>query len=262
MFIIGERINPAGKPALAFAIREGKTVLIQQEALEQERAGVDALDIQASLRDVDSAQVMQKVVETIRFISKIPLVIDDRNPEIIEVGLRTAGGSTFINSPMDQDSTDTRIFSLAKEFKAEVLFLPLKRNRIPANIEEHLQTSSLILKRFEENGISRTRVVVDAMLLAFKQAKEKVIDTLERIKRLKAELGVRTVIGLSNISYGFKNRDRLNARFLKLAKGCGLDFVICDPLQKEIMKVAKEEAGVLTQLDAKKFLEFAETCGS
>lgn len=260
MFIIGERINPAAKPALAFAIREGKTTLIQQEALAQEREGAQALNIQASLTDVDRVCVMRKIVETIRFISQIPLVIDERDPEILAAGLRAAGDEVFINSPINLDDAHPKIFSLAKEFNAETLFLPLTHNRIPVSIEEHIQTSSLILKRLEEHGIPRKRVVVDAMLLAFKQAKEKVTETLERIKRLKAELGVRTVIGLSNISYGLKQRDKLNARFLKLAKGYGLDFVICDPLQKEVMAVATEEAEGLSESDTKKFLEFAETC--
>ena len=264
MFIIGERINPAGKPALAFAIREGKTNLIQQEVLAQERAGAQALDVNVSLYDIDCVQVMQKVVETIRFVSQIPLAIDDRDPEIVAVGLKAAGSHAFINSPIDEESTNTKIFSLAKEFKTEMFFLPLKENRIPGNTEDHIKTSGFILKRLEENGIPRKRVAVDAMLLALKQAKKEVIQTLETIKRLKTELGVRTLIGLSNISYGLKYREKLNARFLKLAKGCGLDFVICDPLQREVMAIAGEEeppfAQSNTKMDIKKFLEFAETC--
>ncbi len=261
MFIIGERINPAGKPALALAIREGKTNLIQQEAISQERCGAQALDINVSLPDVDRSKAMRKVVEAIRSISEIPLVIDDSDPKVVEIGLREAKTDAFINSPIDLDSTDAKFFSLAKEFKTEIFFLPLKGNQIPKSIDEHIKTSGLILKRLEENGISRDRVVIDAKLLTLKQAKRKVTDTLETIKRLKTELGVRTIMGLSNISYGLKNREKLNARFLRLAKGYGLDFVICDPIQKDVIAAAIEEELETANLsETKKFLKFAESC--
>ena len=258
MFIIGERINPAGKPDLALAIREGRTNLIQQEAISQERCGAQALDINVYLPGIERAQTMRSVVEVVRSVSQLPLVIDDRDSDIVEVGLRQAETNVFINSPIDIDNTSTKIFSLAKQFNAEMFILPLKQNRIPANLTEHIHLSSLVLKRLEENGISRERVIIDAMLLALREAKAKVIETLDRIKRLKAEVGVRTVIGLGNISYGLKRRQALNARFLKLAKGSGLDFVICDPLQKEVMTAAMDESETFTQSDVKKFLEFAE----
>ena len=260
MLIIGERINPAGKPALAFALRQGKTVPIQQEAIAQERAGAQALDINIQLSDIDCADAMRKVVETIRFISPIPLVIDDQNPDILEIGLRQAGSNAFVNSPVDVEGTDVKIFSLVRAFKTDAFVLPLKQNRIAENFEEHMKLSHLLVKRFEENGIPRKRLVIDAMLLTLKQAKSKVAETLETIKRLKSELGVRTVIGLSNLSFGLKKREKLNARFLRLAKGCGLDAVICDPLQKEVMNAGNDDAEPFTELGVKKFLEFAETC--
>ncbi len=260
MFIIGERINPAGKSDLALAIREGKTNLIQQEAISQERCGVQALDINVYLPDIERVRVMRSVVDVVRSVSQLPLVIDDRDPEVVEAGLREAKTNVFINSPIDANTPNGKIFSLVKEFKTEIFFLPLKGNQIPENTDEHIKASDLILKRLEENGIPRKRVAVDAMLLALKQAKEKVIETLETIKRLKAELGVRTLIGLSNISYGLKNRGKLNARFLKLAQGSGVDFVICDPLQKEVMAVAMGKSETVVQSNVKKFLEFAETC--
>lgn len=265
MFIIGERINPAGKPALALAIREGRTNLIQQEAISQERCGAQALDVNVFLPDLDRIETMRKVVEIIRFTSEIPVVIDDPDLEVVESGLREAKVNAFINSPIDADNVNTKIFSLCKEFKTELFFLPLKGNQIPKNVDEHIKISSLILKRLEENGISREKVIIDAMLLALKEVKAKVIEALDRIKRLKTELGVRTVIGLSNISYGLSKRQKLNARFLKLAKGCGLDFVICDPIQKDVMAMAVEEEletfpQVNPKVDTKKFLEFAETC--
>ncbi|MBI4395030.1 MAG: dihydropteroate synthase [Candidatus Omnitrophica bacterium] len=259
MFIIGERINPAGKSSLASAIREGKENVIQEEAQAQERAGADRLDLQVYLPDLDRRKAIKMVVESVRSVSHLPLVIDERDPEIVAAGLQAAGMNASINSPIDCQA-DARIFSLAKESKAETFFLPLNQNRIPLSTEEHLETSGFILKRFEEHGIPKNRIVIDAMGLALKQVKRKAIDVLERIKRLKAELGIQTVMGLSNISYGLKDRSELNARFLKLAQGCGLDFVICDPLQKEVMAVARAKAEMSSQAEMKEFFEFAETC--
>ena len=260
MFIIGERINPAGKRDLTRAIREGKKTLIQQEAIQQERAGAQALDINIYLPDVERTQAIRIVTEGVRAVSRLPLVIDDRDADVVEVGLRHAGSDTFINSPINPDRTGPKIFSLAKQFNSQMIILPLKENRIPADSMEHVEITQLILKRLEEFGISKDRVAIDAVLLALKQAREQVMKTLETIKRLKAELGVRTVIGLSNISYGLKKRGELNARFLRLAKDCGLDFVICDPLQKEVMAIAMGEVKPSERSEEKQFLKFAETC--
>ena len=260
MFIIGERINPAGKPELIRAIRERKKELIQKEAQAQERAGAQALDINVSLVQTDRFEAMEWAVKNIRAVTQLPLVIDDHEPEVIEAGINAVQSNCWINSPMNSDGDNEKIISLAKKFNGEMLTLPLKQNRIPLNPEEHIKASELLLKQLEDHDISRKRIVIDAMLLSLKQAKEKVMDTLEIIKRLKGELGVRAVIGLSNISYGLKNREELNARFLKLAQGCGIDFVICDPLQKKVMAVAKGGSKISGRLAGRTFLEFAETC--
>ena len=260
MFIIGERINPAGKADLSRAIREGKKTLIQQEAIAQERAGAQALDINVYLPDVERTQAIRIVAEGVRAVSRLRLAIDDREADVVESGLRHGGSDALINSPIDPDQVNTKIFSLAEQFNSEMIILPLKANRIPADPEEHLEISRRTLKRLEGFGISKDRVVIDAVLLALKQAKERAMNTLETIKRLKADLGVRTVIGLSNLSYGLKRRQELNARFLRLAKGCGLDVVICDPLQEEVMAAAKGAAEPSARSEEKQFLEFAETC--
>ncbi|OGW86672.1 MAG: hypothetical protein A3A81_03020 [Omnitrophica bacterium RIFCSPLOWO2_01_FULL_45_10b] len=260
MFIIGERINPAGKPELVRAIREEKKEFIQKEAQAQERAGAQALDINVYLPDLDRARAMKWAAETIRSVSQLPLVMDDRDPAVVESGLKAARENSWINSPVDLDGDHEKILSLAKQFNAQLLTLPMKQNRISWNPKEHIAISKLLLERFENFGISRQNIVIDAMVLALKQAKEKVMDTLETLKGLKEELGVRTLLALSNVSYGLKNREELNARFLKLTRECGIDFVICDPLQKKVMAVAKAEPEVSGHLENRKFLEFAETC--
>ena len=260
MFIVGERINPAGKSELARALREGKKTLIQQEAIAQERAGVQALDLNVYLPDVNRAQAMRIAVEAVRAVSALPLAIDDRDPEVLEAGLRHAQANSIINSPIDSESSGVKIFSLAGSYNSELFILPMKGNHIPASPKEHIEITKCILKKLEDSGIKRERVAIDAALLALKQAGKKVMDTLETIQRLKTELGVRALIGLSNISYGLRHREELNTRFLCLAKECGIDLIICDPLQEQVMTVAKGGTKSSFRSDKNEFLEFAETC--
>lgn len=260
LFVVGERINPAGKPRLRNAIRNRKPAFLQQEALAQERAGAQALDLNVFISGLNRLEAMRFVAGSIRSVVHLPLVMDDRDPEVVREGLVQAKEGGFINSPVDVEARDEEIFKLAKQFRAGLFLLPMTHHQIPRDSAEHLRASRLLLERLEDCGIPREQVAFDAIVLALKQAKAKVVETLERIKRLKSELGVRTVIGLSNVSYRLRNRSKLNARFLKLAKACGLDVVICDPLQEEVMAVAQAEMETPGRFDKREFLEFAETC--
>ena len=260
MFVIGERINPAGKRELACAIREAKAAFIQKEAMDEERSGADALDINVYLPDINRSQAMRMVVQSVRCVSKLPLVVDDQDPSVIQTGLECGAPNVFINSPISVGNLNKKVVALAKQFKAEMLFVPLEKGRALLAAADRIRVTRLVLEQLEDAGISRDRVIVDAVLFALKQVKGKVTETLETIRQLKSELGVRAAIGLSNISYGLQRRRKLNARFLQLAKGCGLDVVICDPLQKEVMAVAKNKAKRLNHGEMKQFLEFAGAC--
>ena len=260
MFIIGDRINPSGKPDLARAIREGKKTLIQQEAIQQERAGAQALDVNVFLPDVERIQAMRIVVEGVRAVSELPLAIDDRDPETVEIGVSRAGRDSWINSPMDVLEPESKMVSLALRFQSGVLCLPLKQGRIPGTPKEHLEMSRAVVKHLTASGLNRDRIMVDAVLLALKSAGDKVLNTLETIRLLKSELSVRVVMGLSNLSYGLKRREELNARFLHLAKAAGLDAAILNPLEKKVMAVATGQTDRESETTPGEFLEFAEAC--
>ncbi len=262
MYVIGQRINPTGNKELTSAIREGNRAPVREEALRQIQAGADALDVNVFVPNVNLASAMKMAVETIREAAlELPLAIDADNPDILEVGLGAAGKKSFINSPLPARQTPKRgrILSLAKQFQTELIILAMKENQIPTNSKETLEASRLVLKAVEDSGIARERVIFDAVLFSLKKVKEKVRETLESIKRIRGELGVRTIMGLSNISFGLKSREPLNARFLKLAKAAGLDCVICDPLQKEVMTVVREQdAELMNPFEREKIAEFLE----
>ncbi len=260
MWIIGERINPTGKPELISAIAAKDRTLIQNEARRQGEAGAQALDVNIGIPQANRMEAMRFVVQSVRDVSALPLVIDEPDPEVIEAAFDCIGNGALMNTPIDCEKDSSRLFELAKMFQAEMLILPLKNGRLTQSVSEHLEISGFILKRLEDYGISKEQVVIDAMLFVLKQAKEKVMETLERIKRLKSELGVRTVIGLSNLSFGLKNREALNAGFLKLARLAGLNCVICDPLQAQVMAAARGSNGENSPSDQKAFLQWAETC--
>jgi 5-methyltetrahydrofolate--homocysteine methyltransferase len=260
MFIIGERINPAGKPELSRAIRESNAAVIQREALAQERAGADALDINVFLPGIDRAQAMRITAQAVRRVSSLPLAIDDTDPDVIENGLAQVQGNGWINTPIDDAKDSEHLASIAKRYPSTIIFLPFSGAKIPEDSRAHVKAAQRIMKQLEMQGILKARAVVDAGLCALKKVRRETLQTLETLRRLKGELDIKTVIGLSNVSFGLKRREELNARFLKLAKPCGLDYVICDPLQKEVMETAKSETEAEGEADSNLFLEFAETC--
>jgi 5-methyltetrahydrofolate--homocysteine methyltransferase len=260
MWIIGERINPTGKPDLISALTQKDRTFIQAEVRRQEDAGAQALDINVGVPKIDRIDAMRFVVQSARDVTALPLVIDEQDPEAIEAALDYIGNGAWINAPVDSEKDSERFAELANMFGAQMIILPLAGGRLTESVSEHVETANQILKRFEDLGIAKERVIIDAMLFSVNQAKEKVMDTLERIKRLKSDLGVRTAIGLSNISFGLENREALNAGFLRLAQAAGLDAVICDPLQKQVMEIANGSGEENSGENQKSFLKLAETC--
>lgn len=257
MLIIGQRLNLAGNITLLEAIKSNPDSAIQQEAVLQEQAGAHALDIHVSFVKPDRTHFMAYVVDQVRSVSHLPLSIDDSDLDVVEAGLNRAGNNSFINSPVNADRLE-QICSLASKFnEAQLFIVPLKQNKTPEGLRDYFETSKKILKALENKGISKERVMIDAILLCLKQAGQKVLETLDRIKILKEEIGVRSVVGLSNISYGLKKKEPINAYFLKLAKKTGLDSVICDPFEKTVMDAAngKNDDSVGKQ----QFLNFAES---
>lgn len=258
MFIIGQRINLAGNVALVKSVQAGQKDAIAREAILQEKAGVHAIDIHISFLNPNRSQFMAQVIDQVRAVTNLPLSIDDMDLNVVEAGLNQAGKNSLINSPIDLNQNLDRICSLALKFKeAQMLIVPLARNKTPDQLREFTETGKIILNSLEDRGISRTRVMIDAVLFCFSQAGQKVLETLDRIKALKEEVGTRSVIGLSNISYQLKNKETIHASFLSLAKRSGLDAVICDPRERSVMAVATNQSS--DDLTRDQFLKLAVT---
>ncbi len=239
MFIIGQRINLAGNAALVKSVQAGQKDAITKEAILQEQAGVHAIDIHIAFLQSNRPRFMAQVIDQVRSVTSLALSIDDTDLEVVEAGLKQAGKKSLINSPLDVNQNLNRICSLALEFKeAQMLIVPLAQNKTPDGLRNFIETSKTILNLLEDRGIFRTRIMIDALLFSLSQARQKVLETLDRIKSLKEEVGVSSVIGLGNISYQLKNKETINAYFLRLAKKAGLDAVICDPCEKSVMEAA------------------------
>ena len=239
MFIIGQRLNLAGNISLSESIKAGQEDLIRKEVLLQEQAGADALDVHISYIKPDRGRFMAYMIDLIKSVTRLPLSIDDTDVEVVEAGIKRAGNGSLINTPVDLSQNLDRICSLAFEFKdSEFFIVPLKDKKIPDDLHSFFETSTEILRIFESRGISKKRVSIDALLFCLKEVGEKVLNTLDRIKMLKEEMGVKSVIGLSNLTYQMKQKEPIHAAFLRLARKSGLDSVICNPLEKSVMEVA------------------------
>lgn len=261
MLVIGERINPSNRPQLERAIRKNDWAYIQEQAVLQERAGVQAIDINIHVPGVKPLEAMRSVVQAVRQVSQLPLAIDELAPAVVEAGLEAAGGDVLINSPIwtDQTARTRQLLSLANQYQTEILTFPMRGTQLPGSPKERVEAARRILEQFQDAGVGRDRVLVDAVLFAVKKVRAQVIETLETIKRLKEELGVRTAIGLSNVSYGLNDRPRINVRFLTLARACGVDAIICDPLQTEVMEAVRAKTKVeFNPLERKTITEFVE----
>ena len=227
--LIGERINPTGKPRLKQALREKNYDYILQEALRQEEQGVHTLDVNAGLPEIDEAVVLPELLKQLQSVTDLPLVIDTADPSAMEQALRYYNGKAIINSVNGKASSMEAIFPLVKRYGGLLIALTLDENGIPENVEGRLEIARRILKRGAQYGIPRHAFLFDPLTMAISAGPENACITLECVRKLKSELHVKTSLGVSNISFGLPRRDILNANFFALALGAGLDAAILNP---------------------------------
>jgi len=227
--IIGERINPTGKKALRKELRNDKFSLVREEAKKQEEEGAKILDINVSEEEIDEARVFRKAILVIEKTTDLPLSIDSPNPEAIEKALKVTGGKALINSVNGKEESLKTILPLAKRFGAAIIGLTLDEEGIPKTVEKRLEIAKKIIDRAVKVGISKEDIFIDTLTLTVASQQEQVMESLEALKLIKEELGVKTILGISNISFGLPNRPLLNATFLHLAEEYGLDAAIMNP---------------------------------
>lgn len=227
--VIGERINPTGKPRLKEALRAGDLGYLLTQGLEQRQAGASILDVNIGLPDIDQISMMVTAVTELQTVLDTPLQIDASDPAVIEAALRVASGKPLVNSVNGEQAVMDRIFPLIKKYGAAVVGLTLDENGIPATADQRLAIATRIVDTAATYGIPREDIYIDCLTLTASVQQADVMETLRAVRLVKETLGVKTVLGVSNISFGLPNRELLNHSFLTLALAHGLDCPIINP---------------------------------
>ncbi|WP_077849227.1 homocysteine S-methyltransferase family protein [Clostridium puniceum] len=227
--IIGERINPTGKKLFKEALKNEDLDYILKQAISQIEAGAHILDVNVGLPEINEPKMMRKIVREIQGIIDTPLQIDSSDIGAIEAGLRYYNGKAILNSVNGEEKVLSAILPLVKKYGASVVGLTLDDNGIPAKAEERFAIAEKIVKRAAEYGIRKEDVFIDCLVLTVSAQQEEVQETLKAVRMVKEKLGVKTVLGVSNISFGLPNRELINETFLALALANGLDLPIINP---------------------------------
>ncbi|WP_202710044.1 homocysteine S-methyltransferase family protein [Sporosalibacterium faouarense] len=237
--IVGERINPTGKNELEKALKSEELEVILNEAMDQKKAGADILDINTGIPNIDEEKIMRKVVKKIQAIVDLPLQIDSVNPGAIETAVRHYNGKPIINSVNGKEDVMNTIFPIVKKYGTCVIGLTLDENGIPETIEEKLRIAERIIETANQYDIPKENILIDCLALTCSTHQGIIRNTLDAISQVKEKFGVKTTLGISNISYGLPQRQLLNRTFLVMALSSGLDLPIVDPLDNGIIEAVK-----------------------
>lgn len=232
--IIGERINPTGKKKFKEALKNNNIDYILTEAISQQEAGADILDVNVGLPEINEEQVMINVIKEIQAIINLPLQIDSSSSEVIESAVRIYNGKPIINSVNGKKEVMDEIFPIVKKYGACVIGLTLDEKGIPAKAEERVEIARKIINTAKDYGIAKENILIDCLVLTASAQQKEVIETIKAIKMVKKEFGVMTTLGVSNVSFGLPNRGLLNQTYLVMALTQGLDAPIVNPNDKSI----------------------------
>lgn len=227
--IIGERINPTGKKLFKQALINNDIDYILNQAVEQIHAGADILDVNVGLPDIDEKAMMIRTIKALQGITDTPLQIDSTIPAVLEAALRVYSGKPIVNSVNGEDESLENVLPLVKKYGACVVGLTLDKNGIPKKAEERFAIAEKIRNRAVEIGIPQKDVFIDCLTLTASAEQEGVMETLKALRMVKEKLGLKTVLGVSNISFGLPNRELINHNFLTMALSYGLDLPIINP---------------------------------
>ena len=235
--VIGERINPTGKKRFKEALKSNDIDYILRQGIEQAEAGADILDVNVGLPEIDEPEMMTAVIKELQTVTDLPLQIDSSNAEAIEAGLRLYSGKAIVNSVNGEQKVLDRILPLIHKYGACVIGLTLDENGIPSKAEERYRIAEKILNAALAHGIPREDVIIDCLTLTVSAQQEDACETLKAVRMVKERLGIKTVLGVSNISFGLPRRDIINEIFLSEALANGLDLPIINPNAAGMMKV-------------------------
>jgi 5-methyltetrahydrofolate--homocysteine methyltransferase len=234
--VIGEKINPTGKKSLTEELLKGDFSKVREYALSQQRAGAHIIDVNVGAAGIDEIKILPEAVKIVMEAVKIPLSIDSANPEAIEAALEVYKGKALINSVTGEKKSLEAVLPIAKKFNAAVIGLTFDE-RGPANdVRIRLEVAREILSKTQELGIAQEDILIDCLVRPVCVEADAAMVTLETIRLVNQELGLNTVLGISNVSFGLPDRKNLNAAFLAMAVAEGLTCAIADPTVTEVKK--------------------------
>ena len=234
--LIGERINPTGKSKLKAALRENNLDYIVSEAIGQEEKGADMLDVNVGLPEINESEMLVNAIREIQAVSSLPLQIDTSDATALEKAMRIYNGKPLVNSVNGKQESMDSVLPLVKKYGGAVIALTLDESGIPQTAKGRVEIALRIVERAKEYGIDKKDIIVDPLCLTVSSDKNAPSVTLESIRMLK-ELGIKTSLGISNVSFGLPSRDYVNSVFFAHALSKGLDAVIMNPYSLEMMKV-------------------------
>ena len=246
--MVGERINPTGKKRFQQALREGDMNYVLEQAVSQVEAGAQVLDVNVGAPGVDEPALMPQVVKALQSVTSLPLQLDSSNVQALENGLRVYNGKPIVNSTNGEEEKLRAILPLCKKYGAAIVGLAIDERGILPAAEDRVAIARRITEAALAAGIPREDIYIDCLTLTASAQQKDVLATVQALERCKKELGVRTVLGVSNISFGLPCRTYLNTTFLTMAMYAGLDLAIMNPSSEEMM-AAVYAYNVLTNRD-------------
>ena len=246
--VVGERINPTGKKRFQQALREGDMNYVLEQAVSQAEAGAQILDVNVGAPGVDEPVLMEQVVKALQSVTSLPLQLDSSNVEALARGLRVYNGKPIVNSTNGEPEKLAAILPLCKKYGAAIVGLAIDEKGIQPKAADRVAIARRITEAALAAGIPREDIYIDCLTLTASAQQEDVLATVQALEACKKELGVRTVLGVSNISFGLPCRTYLNTTFLTMTMYAGLDLAIMNPSSEEMM-AAVYAYNVLTNRD-------------
>ena len=259
--IVGERLNPTGRKPLIDAYVSGNNDYVINLALEQSKEGSEILNVNVGVPDLDEERAMKRVIKGIQEVVDVPLQLDSSNVKALEAGLRYYNGRTIVNSVNGKEKSLETILPIVKKYGACVVGLTLDENGIPSTAEGRFNIAKKIVERAEQYGIKRQDIFIDCLSLTVSAQQDEAMETIKAIKMVKENLGCKTILGVSNISFGIPNRQALNNTYLNLALGAGLDLAIINTEDRTIVEsidaykvISNMDKGCLDYIEKFKFV--------
>lgn len=237
--IIGERINPTGKKRFRQALKEEDMDYILGMAIQQVEAGADILDVNVGVPGIDEKAMMVKVIKALQSVVDVPLQIDSTKPEVLEAALRVYNGKPLVNSVNGEKAVMDKILPLVAKYGAAVVGLTLDENGIPKDADGRIAIAEKIVDNSRAYGIKKENIAIDCLVLTVSAEQKAAMETLKAVRRVREDLGLKNLLGVSNISFGLPNRSNINTTFLTMALSAGLDLPIMNPNLPQMMWTVK-----------------------